>query len=86
MLTMAYPFAVYEHSSKRYVSGWYGCPADSDEIVVIEACFVIHKDESDVAGCVFAVAYLAKALIDLDRVSWYDSLHLGFLASRVDMS
>jgi len=86
MLTMAYPFAVKKYSSEGYISGWYGCPADSYEIVVIEACFVIHKDESDVAGRVVAVTDVAVTLIDLYRKCWYDSFHLGFLASRVDMS
>ena len=59
MLTMANPFAVYKDSSEGYISGWYWCSADSYEIVVVEPCFVIHKDKSDVAGGVFAVADVA---------------------------
>jgi len=80
------PLSIYEHSGKGYVSSWYGCPADSYEIVVVEPCFVIHKDEGDVARCVVAVADVAVTLIDLDGERWYDSFHLGFLASRVDIA
>jgi len=72
---MTDPFAVYEDSSEGYVSGWYRCSADSYEIVVVEPCFVIHKDESDVAGRVVAVADVAVTLINLDWERWYDSFH-----------
>ena len=85
-LIVTSPFAVYQDSGEGYITRRYRCSRDRHKGQARVFRRAVNNDESDIAAQVFGVAYLALSHKHFDWVGWHNRFHLGFLASRVDIS